>query len=376
MKGLYIILLLLAASVCLSGCTNTKYPVATSSPYSTAAVEQETTTQQPSAETPTPTDNATALTQTVTASITAPQDNTSAQPVLSDTWINQTFVRQGGLWVSLNMPEPAAFPDTLYQYSLKEGTNRTAMAQNIQPQRMMATEYGVGGEPAFLPRASQQHQNSLLVMCDGQYLGTDTWAWQTMDKNLFDSLYNAATELMQQRDFPYAPTPSVYRSRLTDGTPIVKMLFTRELDGLQMHSGMYADKNATNGNGRSWGYSSPEYVLLMMYEDGTVYYLYQSGLSAVVSRQALSTAPISYTVALQNFVTDNASSFMNKHIVVYSVQPCYVKLAVSGSYESFTAVPGWEIGYYICTDNTSDFTESCWHGKVCVNAITGEVLGK
>ncbi len=287
------------------------------------------------------------------------------------TWIDQTFVHRGGLWVDLDMPEPGAFPDGLYRFSLQE--SREARVENIMPQRMLATEYGVGGEPAFLVRSSGQN-DSLMVMCDGQYLGTDGWDYREMDRELFHSLYRTATEWMQQRSFSYHATPYVYRSRLADGTPIVKMLFTRALEGVPMHIGMYTDINATNGDGRSWGYSHPEYVLLMLYEDGRVYYLYQSELSTVVNREPLSAAALSNTEALQQFVSRKAERMMNKHIVVYNMQPCYVKNAVPGSFDAFTAVAGWEISYYICTEGNRDFTESCWHGKVCVNAVTGEVM--
>ena len=401
MKRRLIMVMLFCFMLCLTGCNEvvTEYQVITSKPIATQVVQ---VTAVP--------------VNTVIAEIKEnAQLEADVQPAVNglenwlngETRINKSFVNQNGMCIDLNMPTPVEFPDHVFEVSVKlcndEYTNRSQCMSILgvssvdlqsnylsiegshlqySPYRRDNNEFDTSSYPLLSPLGTAREADAVTVVTDNRITGISMWQSKNVSLSKLCNIFQRCERILNGLGIEYETPSMVYCSQLTDGTPIIEILYPRYLEGLPMQSATYFDAAHDNNSKDDWGHVPWDSIHFIFYwDDEKLYYCNIEHSYSEVQRNSISEPLLTYTQALQSLVScrmDRFTSkqFKNQRFVVYAVRPCYVKVPVKGDVSRFVAKPAWEIAYYVTDSNGNDVYMDDFRWVDYVDARTGEVYGR
>lgn len=322
-----------------------------------------------------------------------------------ENWIKKTFVNRNGIHIDLNMPEPASFPESLYEITLQgrygmDVTKAQAMDILLIDEKDLRTnylslldgtlqyspgwrednEFGTNGYPLLQPIKSEQSTDTIMLVGDNRTTKMSQWEATNVSLSKVRTLLQKSEKMLSQLGCAYREPSSIYMSQLTDGTPVMEILYPMYLEGLPMQSATYYDVN--HDDDTDWGHM-PWNIFHLIYdwEQEKLYYCSIGYSYSEVQRNVISEPMISYTQALQALVsarmnTLTSKQYKNQRFVVYAVRPCYVKVPIQGVLTQSVAKPAWEIAYYATDSNSADTYMDSFHWVDYVDARTSEVYGR
>lgn len=396
-RGIKMVMLLLC--IFLTGCTEKKerYQVISSTPN--VIPEAQVTTELAS--------------ETITDIHETAQPEANEQSAMNrlddwlngENWIKKTFVNQNGIHIDLNMPEPASFPDSLYEITLQFQpdmdvtkaqaidilqidekdlrTNHLSLSNGTlqySPDWRLDNEFGTNGYPLLQPIKTEQSTDTIMLVGDNRTTKMSQWEATNVSLSKVRTLLQKSEKMLSQLGCAYREPSSIYMSQLTDGTPVMEILYPMYLEGMPMQSATYYDVN--HDDDTDWGHM-PWNIFHLIYdwEQEKLYYCSIGYSYSEVQHNVISEPMISYTQALQALVsarmnTLTSKQYKNQRFVVYAVRPCYVKIPIQGVLTQSVAKPAWEIAYYATDSNSADTYMDSFHWVDYVDARTSEVYGR
>lgn len=322
-------------------------------------------------------------------------------------WIKKTFVNQNGMRIDLNMPTPAEFPDHVFEVILKLSNDKyTSQSQvmsilgiastdlhsnylsiegshlQYSPYRRDNNEFDTSSYPLLSVLGAETEADEVSVVTDDRITGISMWKSCNVSLSKLRNIMQRSERSLKQLGIEYDSPSMVYCSQLTDGTPIIEILYPRYLEGLPMQSTTYFDAEFDPNSKDDWGHMPWDTVHFIYYWDNEkLYYCNIEHSYSEVQRNSISEPMITYTQALQSLVSSQmerftSKQFKNQRFVVYAVRPCYVKVPVKGDTSRFIAKPAWEIAYYVTDSNSTGVYMDNFRWVTYVDARTGEVYGR
>ncbi len=354
-------------------------------------IPQATKASSPTLETPMPQQATNAVSMSASA-------NAASMLVTQLTLQNQT--------ISIRAPMPQSFPDTVYEITLNasgqypiENKNdvfsailggksipptthylKTEDAITFEPKDSQAMGRGDNGYPITGVISENEADKSVVVLSDNINWNdfSENWAEGNAPKSTIETAIQRAYMVLDAMGVSYKEPSILYRSLLKDGKEFTELFFPIYRYGLPMQSSAYKDENAWENNAGEWGFVKGETVHFQVLDDGTIYSIDSGRFFSESSRQVITNSLFGYEQALQQLFSrsKNYSLHSTTHqyeFEVLAIRPCYIKLAIEGTNDTFLAHPAWEICFQYNAKNLNTKQQYSGISTGYVDAVTGKI---